>query len=155
MYGVDFEVIAGVKAPKVVVIKRKAWNEMLASIEQVYPVEACGVMLGRVERETAVVEEVRGLRNILASNRAFWFDVAEWMQAILEGKERGKEYIGVYHSHARDEPLLSLSDRQRMLECPGEVWVVVSYIPGREPKAAAWVIRGYGLGISRVNLRVA
>ena len=154
MYGVDAEVIAPLRAPTELRIAESAWRRILSDVVSSFPIEACGVLLGHVEGHIALVREAKRLRNILASNRAFWFDVAEWMSAILEGRERGLEYIGVYHSHPREDPILSLSDRQRMLECPGEVWLVVGYLPGREPKAAAWVIRGYGLGVDRVRVTI-
>lgn len=154
VYGVDAEVIAPFRAPMELRITEGAWKKILSDVVASFPIEACGVLLGRVEGRTALVEEARRLRNILASNRAFWFDVTEWMSAIFEGREKGLEYIGVYHSHPREDPILSLSDRQRMLECPGEVWLVIGYLPGREPRAAAWVIRGYGLGVDRVRVTI-
>ncbi len=155
MYGLDAEVIAQIKAPTRLVLTQKAWARIIEIVKQRYPIEACGILAGKIEGDLAIVKEVRELRNILASPTAFWFDVTEWMDAILAARRKGMSYIGVFHSHPRDEPSISLSDRQRMLECPGEVWLVVAYTPRCKPRLAAWVIRGYGLGIARVKVEVA
>lgn len=152
MYGLEANVIAPVEPPRKLVLRERAWARILEDIRARYPIEACGAMFGRTVGSAALVEEVRPLRNVLGSPRAFWIDVVEWMSAVLEARKRGLEYIGLYHSHAREEPMISLSDRQRMLECPGEVWLIVSYVPGSTPSAAAWVVRGYGLGVDRVGV---
>ncbi len=115
------------------------------------PVEACGVLLGRVEGEIAVVEEVVGLKNVLRSHERFWFDLVEWMEVVLEGKKRGLEYIGIFHTHPRGRLLPSLSDRQRMLECPGEVWLILALEDGGL-EMAAWRVDDWGTGVARVEV---
>lgn len=127
-------------------------NEILAHVRREYPVEACGVLLGRVREGTALVVRSVPLTNILASSSAFWFDVREWMATVMSGRRGGLSYIGIYHSHAREQPLPSLADRHRMLECPGEVWLLVAYLPSGEPRLAAFKVDEYGL--ARVDVRV-
>jgi proteasome lid subunit RPN8/RPN11 len=135
-------------------IPREIAQEILEHVEREYPIEACGALFGRVESGSALVEKVVPLRNVLGSSTAFWFDERDWMSAIMSAKREGLEYIGLYHSHAREQPLPSLADRHRMLECPGEVWLIVAYRPGGEPRLAAYRIDDYGSAVMRVRVEL-
>ena len=135
-------------------IPRSIAQEILEHVKREYPIEACGVLFGRIEGGSALVERITPLRNILGSTTAFWFDVRDWMGAIMEAKRERLEYVGLYHSHAREQPLPSLADRHRMLECPGEVWLIVAYVPGGETRFAAYRIDDYGSSIARVQVEL-
>lgn len=135
-------------------VPRRVLDAILSHVKDEYPVEACGVLLGRVKDGSGVVERSARLRNVLASSYAFWFDVREWMATILEAKREGLNYIGIYHSHRREQPLPSLSDIHRMLECPGEIWLIVAYLPDREPRLAAYRVDDFGSAIASVKVQV-
>jgi len=135
-------------------IPRHVLEEMLKHARREYPIEACGVLLGSVKGGVGTALKAVPLKNLLASSRAFWFDVREWMRVIINSRKEGLEYIGLYHTHARDEPLPSLSDRHRMLEAPGEVWLILAVRPGQEPRMAAYRIDDYGSSIMRVPVEV-
>lgn len=154
MHVAGWFVIAPYSVPRRVKITVQAWRRMIEIVREKYPVEACGALFGSVHREVARVSAVEELENVLSSPEAFWFDVRDWMNAIIRHRNAGREYLGLFHSHRREQPLLSLSDRQRMLECPGEIWVIVAYKPGAEPKAAAWVIKGYGQGLAQLPVEI-
>ncbi|MEM0458546.1 MAG: M67 family metallopeptidase [Thermofilaceae archaeon] len=136
------------------VIRKGVFEEILSHVKEEYPIEACGILLGHVREGKGFAERAKRLRNILASNTSFWFDVREWMSAILDARREGLSYIGLYHSHGREKPLPSLSDQHRMLECPGEVWLIVAYTPDSEPKVAAYRIDDFGSAIARVPVRI-
>ena len=136
------------------IIPTEAFNHMVGAAARRYPLEACGIMMGRVSGAVGRVEYVRELRNIVGRPGSFWFSEREWMEEILRGNELGYEYIGLFHSHDRDVALPSLSDRQRMLECPGEVWLILAYRPGRPPSATAWRVDDWGSSIIRVEVEV-
>ncbi|MCD6357448.1 MAG: M67 family metallopeptidase [Thermoproteales archaeon] len=135
-------------------IPQRILDEILEHARREYPIEACGVLLGSIAGGVGTASRAVPLRNLLASSKAFWFDVREWMQVIIDSRREGLEYIGLYHTHARDEPLPSLSDRHRMLEAPGEIWLILALRPGREPKMAAYRIDDYGSSIMRVPVEV-
>ncbi len=136
------------------VLPESVLGEILRHIKEEYPVEACGIMVGVVEGGRGLVKRVRRMRNALASPHAFWFDVREWMQGILDAQREGLSYIGLYHSHAREQPLPSLSDQHRMLECPGEVWLIVASRPSCEPRLAAYRVDDFGSAVARVRVSV-
>jgi len=120
---------------------------ILQHAREVYPEEACGVLLGVVERGRGVVLRAAPLRNVLRSRESFWFEEREWMEVVLRGRGEGLEYIGLYHTHPDKSPVPSLSDRHRMLECPGEVWLIVGLEPGGGVSLAAYRVGddGYSL----------
>lgn len=136
------------------IIRKEIFENIIEHVKEEYPIEACGILLGRIKEGQAIVEGSRRLKNILASNTSFWFDVREWIGAILSAKREGLDYIGLYHSHNREQPLPSLSDRHRMMECPGEIWLIVAYMPHRKPRAAAYRIDDYGSAITRVPVLI-
>jgi len=154
MHVAGWSVIAPYSVPRRVKIAAQTWREIIKIVEERYPIEACGALFGSIHREVAKVTAVEELENILSSPKAFWFDVKDWMNAIIKHKNAGREYLGLFHSHGREQPLLSLSDRQRMLECPGEIWIIVAYRPSAEPKAAAWIIKGYGQGLAQLPVEI-
>jgi len=133
-------------------LSRNAYVRLVELVKEAYPAEACGVLAGRIEGETANVIVVEKLRNILSSPSRFWFNVGEWMDKILRLNRLGLEYIGLFHSHSREEPILSMSDMERMLECPGEIWLVAAYVPGRPPRISAWRMEGYGISLTRLKI---
>ncbi|HDH07367.1 MAG TPA: hypothetical protein ENF87_03255 [Thermoproteales archaeon] len=132
----------------------KIFEEIIEIVVKNYPIESCGIMSGIIKGENAHVYCVRELRNILGSKSGFWFDYNEWMEKILECKKLGYEYLGLFHSHARENALLSLSDRHRMLECPGEIWLIIAYKPETKVEYTAWVIEGYDKPLKRLQVEI-
>ncbi|OYT38922.1 hypothetical protein B6U96_03135 [Archaeoglobales archaeon ex4484_92] len=139
---------------RMIKIPKNVYDNIINIIEKHYPLEACGVLLGKIENETAKVVEVKEIKNVLESTSMFWFDIKEWMNVILEAKERKLEYIGLFHSHIKGSPIPSLPDRHRMLECPEEVWIIVSYKLGTKPDIAAWRINDFGSSIMKLRLEI-
>jgi len=135
-----------------VLLPRQVVDFIVKIIADKFPIEACGILMGEIKGETARVTYVDELRNILASSKAFWFSELEWMEKIIQGRKRGYQYIGLFHSHNRENPLPSLNDRHRMMECPGEVWLIIAYKPGLEPKLAAWRIDDWGNSILKLKI---
>jgi len=137
-----------------IVLPRRIVSRIIDIIEESFPIEACGILLGTIKGKVARVEHVESLDNILGSSRAFWFDERDWMQKIIEGKRKGYRYIGLFHSHFREDAIPSLSDRHRMLECPGEVWLIVAYKPGMKPSFTAWRIDDWGSSILKLKILI-
>lgn len=137
-----------------VIVPKAIFEEVMEHVKREYPIEACGVLLGLISEGRSTVKKIVPLRNVLSSDSAFWFELRDWMKAIIDAKKEGLDYIGIYHSHGRERPLPSLSDRHRMLECPGEVWVIVAYIPGKEPALAAYRVDDDSSGLAMVYLTV-
>ena len=69
--------------------------------EQTYPQECCGVLLGRMEEEERqVVETVRcGNTRADRPQDRYNIDPRELVRIQRQGRERGLDVFGFYHSH--------------------------------------------------------
>lgn len=112
-----------------VLLNTPAWKSILLDACARQGIEACGVLLGRMDQEgNWHVEEAVPLRNTHASPIYFEFDPAELLAIDLEQPGR---IIGVYHSHPGGPALASSTDRQNMQRVNGEqhipwIWLIVS-----------------------------
>jgi proteasome lid subunit RPN8/RPN11 len=69
--------------------------------EETYPHECCGVMLGQFEGEVRLVTSIArcgNTRTDSATNR-YHIDPKELVRVQREGRERGEDIVGFYHSH--------------------------------------------------------
>jgi len=69
--------------------------------EETYPHECCGVLLGRMDGNERVVTSVAragNTRTDSAHNR-YNIDPKDLIRIQREGRERGEDIIGFYHSH--------------------------------------------------------
>ncbi len=77
------------------------YDEIRRHGEETYPHECCGVLLGRVEEDVRIVTSAArcgNTRNDSPHNR-YNIDPRELIKIQREGRERGEDIIGFYHSH--------------------------------------------------------
>ena len=86
-----------------------------------YPLEACGLLVGRGDR----VERFVPCTNAAASARVYTIPPKEHLRAEREADDDGLEVIGVMHSHPHSEPYPSPTD---VAQAPDPTWhyVIVS-----------------------------
>jgi proteasome lid subunit RPN8/RPN11 len=86
-----------------------------------YPLEACGLLVGRGSRVTRFVP----CRNVAASAKVYTVDPLEHLRAERAAEDEGLEVIGVVHSHTHSEPYPSPTD---VAQAPDSSWhyVIVS-----------------------------
>lgn len=93
-------------------LSRQAQHTIVADIFQRRSIEACGVLVGFVDKlENWQVEDAYPLPNIFNSPIYFEFDPADLLQVELTYPEK---IIGVYHSHPTGFARASDTDRQNM-----------------------------------------
>jgi len=107
-------------------------------LEQGYPNEACGALLGRVEGEAHEVTEFRGMRNTVEDRPwdRYALDPLEQLQVQKDADARGLEIIGFAHSHPDHPPVPSRFDAEHG-------WTFYSYLiasvqKGRLREARSW-----------------
>ena len=69
--------------------------------EETYPYECCGVLLGEMDGDVRVVTSTArcgNTRTDSARNR-YHIDPKELVRIQREGRERGEDVVGFYHSH--------------------------------------------------------
>ena len=117
------------KSQASVFLSPQAWKTILLDAHQRQHIEACGALLGYIDKEENWhVEEVIPLRNIFASPVYFEFDPLELLTIDQEHPDR---MIGVYHSHPGGPAAASDTDRQNMRRVNLEqqipwIWVIIS-----------------------------
>jgi len=117
------------KSKASVLLSLTAWKTILLDAYERQEIEACGALLGRIDREgNWQVEEAVPLHNTHSSPVYFEFDPVELLTIDLEQPGR---MIGVYHSHPAGPAVASSTDRQNMQRVNIEqeipwVWLIVS-----------------------------
>jgi len=82
-------------------IRRKEYEAVRQHGEETYPHECCGVLLGRVDDDVRIVTSIAragNTRTDSAHNR-YNIDPRDLIRIQREGRERGEDIVGFYHSH--------------------------------------------------------
>jgi proteasome lid subunit RPN8/RPN11 len=70
-----------------------------SELEAHKPYEACGLLIGRLDGRTAIVEKALPITNSKRTRRSFELDPKEHYNAWNEAWKSGKDVVGVYHTH--------------------------------------------------------
>src|SRR5579863_6794080 len=92
-------------------IGRNEYDALRRHGEETYPHECCGVLLGRMNGDERVVTSsarAGNTRTDSAHNR-YNIDPRDLVRIQREGRERGEEIIGFYHSQDRKSTRLNSS----------------------------------------------
>ncbi len=103
------------------------------------PDEACGMLVGPVlasGEPTGVVSEARPCRNADASAVTFTVDPKDMLGAMRAAEARGREIVGVWHSHTHTDAYPSPTDVRSAVD-PAWMYVIVSL------RDSAPVLRAY------------
>jgi len=113
-------------------------DEMRQYLEQGYPNEACGALLGRAEDGVHEVTEFRGMRNTVEDRPwdRYALDPLEQLRVQKEVEAKGLEIIGFAHSHPDHPPIPSRFDADH-------AWSFYSYLvasvqKGKFAEARSW-----------------
>jgi proteasome lid subunit RPN8/RPN11 len=82
-------------------ISQSAYASLRRHGEETYPHECCGVLLGRMDGTNRVVETVVRCTNMRVDSPQNRYDIdpRELVRVQREGRERGLDIVGFYHSH--------------------------------------------------------
>lgn len=118
-------------------IGSKICADLLASAAQGYPGEACGILLGRIDDESRVVEGFRPAPNRWSEREdRYLVDPESLRRALAAEQEGGPRVLGFYHSHPDAPPLPSETDRR--LAWPWYYYVIIRVAEGEPEEARAW-----------------
>src|SRR5271170_5868269 len=93
-------------------LSRSDYDSLRRHGEETYPNECCGVLLGQMDGERRTVTSVArcgNTRNDSPHNR-YHIDPKELIRIQREGRERGEDIVGFYHSHPDHPPRWSTTD---------------------------------------------
>jgi proteasome lid subunit RPN8/RPN11 len=106
----------------------------IAHARDASPAECCGILLGR---DNEIVEAVR-VRNLADSPTRYLLDPAGHLAAQRDGRARGVDVLGFYHSHPHSPAVPSETDIAEAAY-PGYLYLIVSLEQGRpEARLFRW-----------------
>jgi proteasome lid subunit RPN8/RPN11 len=82
-------------------IRRKEYEALRQHGEETYPHECCGVLLGQMDGDERVVTSVARAGNTRTDSphNRYNIDPKDLIRIQREGRERGEDIVGFYHSH--------------------------------------------------------
>jgi proteasome lid subunit RPN8/RPN11 len=82
-------------------IPQSAYHSLRRHGEETYPHECCGVLLGQMDGDRRTVTSVAraGNTRIDSAHNRYNIDPRELVRIQREGRERGEDIVGFYHSH--------------------------------------------------------
>ncbi len=82
-------------------IGRNAYQEIRRHGEETYPHECCGVLLGQMNAGERLVTSIVRCGNTRADSphNRYHIDPHDLVRIQREGRERGEDIVGFYHSH--------------------------------------------------------
>jgi [CysO sulfur-carrier protein]-S-L-cysteine hydrolase len=106
------------------VLSRAAFDALVDSAYDAYPMEGCGLIAGTLDDPDTVVHYYR-CRNAAASARVYTIDPTDHLRAERDADDRDWQITGVVHSHTHTEPYPSPTD---VAQAPDPAWhyVIVS-----------------------------
>jgi len=111
-------------------IRKLNLNNIFQHARKCYPMESCGILLGRKAGEGKNVEKVCTTSNILASASEYQIDPTEQLKIFEEAEREGLDLLGFYHSHSYWEPFWSEIDNERSKLWTGYSYLIVSLESG-------------------------
>jgi proteasome lid subunit RPN8/RPN11 len=126
-------------------IAQPEFNALRAHGEETYPHECCGVLLGRMEgEERQVVETVRcGNTRADRPQDRYNIDPRELVRIQRQGRERGLDIVGFYHSHPDHPARWSQTDLAEA-HWMGCSYIITSVEKGRAVSTNSFALLGSG-----------
>lgn len=112
--------------PAEVLLRSEDAEAILEEARRSGGLECCGLLLGRLEGASAIVDEVLPAPNVAeAPGTSFEIDPAVLLAAHRTAREAGNSIVGWYHSHPNGNPAPSIRDAARAVEA-GTVWLITA-----------------------------
>jgi len=109
--------------------------------EETYPHECCGILLGEMNGDERIVSAVVRCDNTRTDSREnrYHIDPRELVKIQREGRERGEDIVGFYHSHP-DHPA-----RWSSTDLAEAHWIGCSYVITSVEKGTAKATNSFEL----------
>ncbi|PYX80124.1 MAG: hypothetical protein DMG70_24770 [Acidobacteria bacterium] len=113
--------------------------------EETYPHECCGVLLGTADGDERVVTSSArcGNTRVDSPHNRYHIDPKELVRIQREGRDRGEDIVGFYHSHPDHPARWSLTDLEEAhwLGCS---YVITSVAKGKADLTNSFELAGDG-----------
>ena len=128
-------------------IGKTEFDEIRGHGEEIYPHECCGVLLGQMREDERVVTSIARCGNTRTDSpqNRYHIDPRELVRIQRQGRERGEDIVGFYHSHP-DHPA-----RWSQTDLAEAHWLGCSYVITSVEKGKAVVTNSFELTGSDEN----
>ncbi len=109
----------------VLLISKEHYKRILKHCEEIYPIEACGMLGGVRIGNTKIVKKVYEATNAFNSPRRYQIHPIEEYEILQDIEKSQLELVGIYHSHPFWSAFLSSIDEETF-SWPECSYVVVS-----------------------------
>lgn len=122
-------------------LSQKEYSEIRRHGEETYPHECCGVLLGQIDGDVRTVTSTARCGNTRTDSpqNRYHIDPKELIRIQRQGRERGEDVIGFYHSHPDHPAHWSATD---LAEAH---WIGCSYVITRVVEGKADVTNSFEL----------
>jgi len=122
-------------------LSQKEYSEIRRHGEETYPHECCGVLLGQMDGDVRTVTSTARCGNTRTDSpqNRYQIDPKELIRIQRQGRERGEDVIGFYHSHPDHPAHWSQTD---LAEAH---WIGCSYVITRVVQGKADVTNSFEL----------
>jgi len=134
-------------------IDSAAINAMHASAARHYPLEACGLLLGKMDTQGWYIDEAREVANLNDERAAdrFILDPQAYQKTDRELVGSGREIIGIYHSHPDCPAKPSPTDLAAAWD--GFAYIIVSTCNGEAADTRCWALNETGERFLAINMQ--
>ncbi len=134
-------------------IETTAISAMHASAERHYPLEACGLLIGRMQTGVWHIDEAREVPNLNSERAAdrFILDPDAYRKTDRELVGSGREIIGIYHSHPDCPAKPSPTDLSAAWD--GFAYIIVSTCNGAAADTRCWALNASGDRFQQIDLQ--
>ena len=126
-------------------MNQKNYTEIRKHGEETYPHECCGVLLGQMDGDVRTVTSSARCGNTRTDSpqNRYHIDPKELIRVQREGRERGEDIVGFYHSHPDHPAQWSKTDfaEAHWLGCS---YVITSVEQGKAATTNSFLLRGTG-----------
>jgi proteasome lid subunit RPN8/RPN11 len=106
-------------------IKRRDFESIEKHALKNFPLECCGLLIGKTATKIFDVKEVVPAENMHKSEVSFEADAELVYRAITAAETKRFELIGIYHSHPNMRAYISAVDAEMMKLWPNVAWLVL------------------------------
>jgi proteasome lid subunit RPN8/RPN11 len=117
-------------------------QRIFKQMEDTYPNEGGGFLLGTIEGNRIIIEEITQVENVFSPEEQYHryaMTPQDWMRLEDEAEARGLSLVGYYHSHPDSPAMPSVYDRDHAL--PNFVYIITSVQNGKAVDMRVWRLR--------------
>ena len=119
-------------------IGSEPWGRILRHTLEIYPKEACGILLSH-SGAARCIREIFPTKNVTSEDQAtrYLVDPLEFLEADKRAEEQGLDICGFYHSHP-DLPSAP-SEYDQKMAWEGYLYLILSIKGGKFQDTRAWI----------------